>query len=554
MILAEGAEARHIDETAMAEWHLSSSVLVEAAGRECAQVLINVWPHIAPPGSGSPSLILAAGSGNNAADGMVLLKTLILKGFCNPSRCWVVLSKPEISTSVHAQELSPRIQALRFLQKLGIPCIVWHEISETERKSLFENADLIIDALTGTGLSGAVQDTVAELVAVINRSRKHNNSQRVVSIGVPSGLSDSWDLDDPVVEADLCLAIEPVKACLFKPAARTKAGFICPVTGIFPPALLEQCGHHRLIGLSDFTDNPAMMKAFTVSHDAYKHQRGVVHIYAGSPGTSGAALLCGRGAQAGGAGLVQIITEQVLAEHLMGQAGGMLLTCTSWIDEQRSFRKPPQPDAIIMGPGLMWKQELDDSLQKAVQDQVQNDIGLVFDAGAVEPAAAYTFPGPTVFTPHPVEFERFFEVLIKKNPELAQSAEKGLPRMIKTNPVPLLQIAAEKTKSVIILKGHVIHIVAPDGAHSVVDGMESILAMGGSGDVLAGLLGALMARMKRNRGSIDPIACSELAVNLLVEAGHRLRNQRRFSDPTCLADILGELSGELLLQPLGGAH
>ena len=66
MILAEGAEARHIDETAMAEWHLSSSVLVEAAGRECTQVLINVWPHIAPHVSGSPSLILAAGSGNNA--------------------------------------------------------------------------------------------------------------------------------------------------------------------------------------------------------------------------------------------------------------------------------------------------------------------------------------------------------------------------------------------------------------------------------------------------------------------------------------------------------
>jgi len=238
----------------------------------------------------------------------------------------------------------------------------------------------------------------------------------------------------------------------------------------------------------------------------------------------------------------------------MAQAGGLLLTCQSWLDEQKrsGTRLPLNPDAIVMGPGLSWNRTLDESLTKAIEAQAQRGIGLVFDADAIVHAAVHTFAGPTVFTPHPVEFERFLKALPLDTTEGLLPGEDKLSRLITSNPVPLLQLAARKTNGVIILKGHVIYIGAPDGTYSVIDGMESILAMGGSGDLLAGLTGALMARMKRNKETIDPLVCSKWAVAILIEAGHRLAQKGAFQDPLALVEILGSIAGELWLPPLRG--
>uniref|UniRef100_A0A7C3I258 YjeF N-terminal domain-containing protein n=1 Tax=Gracilinema caldarium TaxID=215591 RepID=A0A7C3I258_9SPIR len=301
MIIADVSEARTIDEKAMAEWGLPSAVLVEAAGRECAQALIAQWHRVVPNHTHykdqSPKLVLAAGTGNNGADGMVLLKTLILKNLCDVPHCVMVLSKPESELQVSPPVSStPRSQAFQVLKKMGIPVLVWQEMAQADRGTLFSKADLIIDALTGTGLSGPLKGPVAELVFAINQSRKENPNQRVISLDVPSGLSDSWDPPDPVVEADLTLAIEPIKACLFKPAARPKAGHILPITGIFPDILLVQGPKNRLISLATLSSDREAVQAFSVQAEAYKHQRGVVQIFAGAPGTSGAAILAGRGA------------------------------------------------------------------------------------------------------------------------------------------------------------------------------------------------------------------------------------------------------------------
>lgn len=550
MILADNHAARHIDEIAMRDWGLASSALVEAAGRECAHALVRSFRRFHGFNKKNPFILLAAGSGNNGADGMVLLKTLILKGFCKPDQCTVVLSKKQSNTMNESESVDPRNQALRALLAMGLPVAAWQDLATTEREKLFSQADIVIDALSGTGLQGPPKGSVAELILSINEHRTKKDSQRIISIDVPSGLSDAWDNRVPMVHADLCLAVEPVKLCLYKPAARPLVGSIVPVQGIFPQQLLEKYGQYKLVSYVQLSQDKTALAPFVVPPHAYKHRRGVVQVFAGAPGTSGAALLTARGAQSGGAGLVQLVTDDRLAEHLLPHAGGILLTCPSWLKEQvqSGSRSPLSPDAVVIGPGLSWNEELQTQLDAIYESQNQNAIGLVIDAEALIPASQKTFRGPTVFTPHPAEFARMLINLNASSQMPIQLATDTVMETLSVDPVPLLCLASQRTNAVMLLKGHVIHIVAPDGSCYIVDGMEPVLAMGGSGDLLSGLIGALMARMKRTTGHIDPALCARWAAVLLVKAGHLLSRQRGFTDPGVLADIVGTLAGALWLQ------
>ncbi len=550
MILADNHAARHIDEIAMQDWGLASSALVEAAGRECAYALVRSFRRFHGFNIKNLFILLAAGSGNNGADGMVLLKTLILKGFCRPDQCTVVLSKKPSSATTESEPVNPQTQALRALLTMGLTVVAWQDLATTEREKLFSKADIVIDALSGTGLQGPPKGSVAELIFFINENRTKKDAQRIVAIDVPSGLSDLWDKRTPLVHADLCLAVEPVKVCLYKPAARLFAGRIVPVQGIFPQQLLEKDGQYKLVSYTQISLDKAAIAPFVVPPYAYKHRRGVVQVFAGAPGTSGAALLAARGAQSGGAGLVQLVTDDRLAEHLLSHAGGILLTCPTWLKEQvqSGSRSPLSPDAVVIGPGLSWNEDLQTRLDAIYESQNQKAVGLVIDAEALIHASRKTFRGPTVFTPHPAEFARMLINLNASSQEPIQGATDTVIETLSVDPVPLLRLASQNTNAVMLLKGHVIHIVAPDGTCYIVDGLEPVLAMGGSGDLLSGIIGALMARMKRNTGHIDPVLCARWAAVLLVKAGHLLCRQHGFTDPGSLAEIVGNLAGELWLQ------
>lgn len=550
MIISDSETARGIDKAATQEWGLPELSLVEAAGRECAFQLIR--QETIPSGSRkqNPEILLAVGSGNNAADGLVMLKTLLLKGFCTELHCTIILSKRtgQDDSESKLQDRSPRSLSLRVLQQMGVRCLYWSEINRADRIPLFSQADLVIDALSGTGLRGPLGGTLLEVAEAINTGRNQNPNQRIIAIDVPSGLSDQWESGFPLVHSDLCLAIEPVKICLFKPAVRLRVGTIVPVTGIFPPQLLQQFSNNRLVSLQYLSASENTSSPFVATQDAYKHKRGVVRIFAGSLGTAGAPLLAGRGAQAAGAGLVQIVTDQILAESFLGVAGGLLVTCPEWLSDQETAgsRPPLKPDAVVVGPGLAWNLNRQKLLESIIQAQKEEGFGLVLDADAIAPAAHFRFDGPAIFTPHPVEFTRLLEVLHKER-GFPDNPVRNIAKAVSIDPIPLLQFASAQSNAVIVLKGHVIYIAAPDGTISIVDGLEPVLAMGGSGDILSGLIGALMARMKRNTGTINPSLCGQWAVSLLIEAGHRLSKQKGFSDSMALIDILGTCAGELWL-------
>jgi NAD(P)H-hydrate epimerase len=552
IFLVNAAAARELDQEAARDWGLSPFALVEAAGRNCARRLVE-W-LISPP---APFRVTAlAGSGNNGADALVLLRALILEHGLLPQNAAALLNRlPE------PDENSPRAGAVRALQVMGIRVLPWDNGVET----LLEAPRIIIDGITGTGLSGPLRDLPLAMARALNRARGASagkagaeNSRAgerpfVVSIDVPSGTGDGFKPGWPVVASDAVLAVEPAKLALYKPAVRPFAGTILHVGGIFPAALVEKYSEAELV---DWERARGRIPA--VAPDAYKYTRGVAEIRAGSAGSAGAARIAAKGAQAAGAGLVRLAVDTALYPVLAASAGGiMVFEAGSAADDPGRFR----PDALLLGPGWGRNAGRKETLEAALRRE-EEGTPLILDADAIALAKGRVFHGNTILTPHPGELANFAGV---SREELAD------------DPFPILKRACREANAVILFKTAVLIAAAPEGAagtlgsgcrFAVIDGMAPALGAGGSGDLLAGLCAGIAARARAQslrvgagadagtkapmgaggqvEGSIDIFSCAVAAAALLVACAKEPAS-RRFADPLDLARTAAALAGDAWL-------
>jgi NAD(P)H-hydrate epimerase len=514
--LALAEQARALDAEAAAEWGLNPFALVEAAGRACAGVCVRAFPRLF---GGLPGLAVLAGSGNNAADALVMLRALILRRRADAAAC------PVFITRLPGEgETTPLSGALAAIRKLGAPVTVWGTERAGERLA---RADIIIDGIAGTGLAGALRGSALEMAEAVNSLPK---GPLVVSVDVPSGAGEGWRPGMPVLEADATLAIEPRKRCLYTPALRTFAGNILAVGGIFPPSLTAKYRDAELVSWRS-----AAGRVPAVRSDAYKYERGLVEIRAGSPGSAGAAHLAARGAQAAGAGLVRLIVDDSLYPLLAPGAGGLMVAPHGGAEGGRF-----QPDAALLGPGWGRGPERR-SLLETYLPLEERGLPLILDADAIYLAKDLVFHGNAVLTPHAGEF----------------AAYTGLSGGdILADPAPVLRRFATEKNACILFKSHVLYIAAPDGRLGIIDGVNPVLAAGGSGDVLAGLCAAIAARASAARrgpaAAFDGYACACAAAALLVEAAGAPGIAGRFIDPGELADAAAAIAGKAWLAAIKG--
>jgi NAD(P)H-hydrate epimerase len=514
--LVTSEKARALDGEAAAEWGLNPFALVEAAGRACAGVLVRAFPAFFERSAGSgPAVTVFAGSGNNAADALVMLRTLLLSGYADPARARVLIARRPDSG-----EQSPLTQSLLAIQKMNVPVTVWNAGQSGE---IAARAGLIIDGVAGTGLRGAPRGPALEMIQAVNELRRAAGpSAPVVSIDVPSGNGGEWRPGMPILAADLTLAIEPQKLCLYTPAARTYGGRILQAGGIFPPALI---GKYRDAELLSWQSAAARVPA--VKRDAHKYERGLVEIRAGSPGAAGAATLAALGARAAGAGLVRLIVDDSLYPVAApGASGVMVVPCGA--EEEGRFR----PDAALVGPGWGRGPARARLLEKYLPLE-ERGLPLVLDADAVYLSKDRVFHGNAILTPHAGEF----------------AAYTGLSKdEILADPVPVLRRFAGEKNVHLLFKSHVLYIAAPDGRLGLIDGMNPVLAAGGSGDVLAGLCAAIAARWRAGAGRpFDGYVCACAAAALLLEAARAPAIASGFVDPARLAETAASIAGKAWL-------
>lgn len=437
--LVSSAAALAADRAAESEYGYPALLLMEEAGLRLQDRLEALQAAGDLP---SGPMVYLAGPGNNGGDALVMARQAWLRG---RRALTVVLTVPPRSASCRWQ-----VQVAR---QLGLPLV---EGAGPEARSALASAALWVDGISGAGQVGPLRPTEAALVAELAAmARSHGTS--VAALDLPSGLYEGWSPEDGVLRAALTLVPGWAKTFAYEPAARACCGRLVVVPLAFP----------RPAASSATLLEPADLAALLprLSDDAHKGTRGHVLLAGGAAGMTGALVLAARSAAAAGAGLVTLAVDADLAERVAAQVPAFQVRGLAEVPELS-----PRYSAVVAGPG--WGRDGREA-DFAVLHRL--DLPLVVDADALAPWAAAgprASGAPVVLTPHPGEFVRLG----------AGSA---------ATPAAAAALASLRQVTV-ILKGAVTWILAPDGRRAVWDGRNPALGTGGSGDCLAGFVGALL--------------------------------------------------------------
>ncbi|MEI6485119.1 MAG: NAD(P)H-hydrate dehydratase [Sphingomonadales bacterium] len=328
-------------------------------------------------------------------------------------------------------------------------------------------APLIIDALLGTGLARPLP---AAMQAALDRLR--GGRARIVAIDIASGLAaDTGAALGAPLAADLTLALGAAKPGHVLGEGAALGGRLAVIDlGIAIPGALS------------FTARPRLLRP---PRDTHKYHRGWVMVVEGTPGHGGAAGLAGLAALRTGAGLVTLAGS---GDHLPALA---LMRRSD--DEAATLLTDARLGAVVIGPGMA----ADARARGWLKRLRWAGKPIVIDAGALRLLAAGPIGAPAVLTPHEGEFTQLFGPV-------------GSDRLA------AVQAAARHSGAVVLLKGAATIIAAPDGRAAINTHAAPWLATAGSGDVLAGMVAALIAQ------GLPPFEAAQTAAWLHGEAGQRL--------------------------------
>ncbi|RMH60381.1 MAG: NAD(P)H-hydrate dehydratase [Zetaproteobacteria bacterium] len=348
--------------------------------------------------------------------------------------------------------------------------------SLVELKRWLARATLVVDSIFGTGLARPLSGHFADAVACINAS-----DRKVLAVDMPSGIdSDTGAVLGAAVRADVTLPIAAHKWGHWLGEGRAHVGRMLPVADIGIDAkILKASFAARAVGarLAQLIARTVLLRCWSKRPpDAHKGMFGHVWIFGGSVGFSGAPVLAGKGAFAGGAGLVSLVCPDTVWPIVASTLPEVMVHPQS-TDAWRQARI----DVIVAGPGWGGGQ------QALLRDLLARDESLVLDADALNMMATSSElqatlrarSAPTVLTPHPGEAARLLAC--------------DVATVQRDRPQAAIALA-ERFACWVVLKGAGTLVAADDGCVWLSPFGSPKMAVAGSGDVLAGLIGASLAR------------------------------------------------------------
>ncbi len=458
-----GTLSAEFDRWAIEESGIPSRVLMENAGRGAALVLGRVYP--------ADPVIVVAGTGNNGGDGLVLARSLHVQG--REVRVLVVGDRAKPDPLLH-----------------GWP-VESEEGSEDRLGAAVESAGVVVDALLGTGISGAPREPQSLAIQIMNGGRAP-----IVSLDVPSGVNaDTGEVVGEAIQAHLTIAFGSPKLGTLLFPGRERSGRIVALEIGFPPMGMR--------GIPARLITPEWAESRRPHREVVTHKKaeGRLLILAGRQGLAGAAVLAAKGALRAGAGYVRVASNPENREILQSAVPEALFVDAT---NGESLREAlGECDALAAGPGMGLDDEAADRLNAVLTAIAGRRV--VLDADALTLLGAGRLPAFSdeghsdrrLVTPHPGEMARL-----------------GFERdAIRSDPLGVCKAGARKWKTALLMKGQPSLITEDgDGAVWLSTSGSSDLARAGVGDVLTGVVGAFLAR------GMDALESGALALHLTGRA------------------------------------
>lgn len=487
-ILHTSAQCRQLDRLMIEQQGVSGFELMRRAGQAAFDALVHRWP-------GAAAVTIFCGKGNNAGDGYVIAGLARQLGL-----------KVQVLQVDGGALQGDAALAQSWAKEQGVTASGGN--ADNAEKAEIEGA-VIVDALLGTGLQGSLRPPFAQAVMRVNQA-----NLPVLSVDLPSGLDADTGAAEEAVQADATVSFIGAKLGLHTGKGPALRGELIHAGLGVSATVLEQVPGCPLLEF-----NADELPALPL--DSHKHRMGHLLVAGGDLGMGGAPLLAAEAALRGGTGLVTVLTRPqhhaaMLARRpeLMLRDGGDLERCDDLLSRAR---------ALVLGPGLgreSWGGELFQRALRTGKPTIVDADGLRWLA---QTTARPAF-GELIITPHPGEAAQLLGSSVKE----VEADRPGAAQRL-----------ADRFNCIAVLKGVGTVCAAPGGellgvcAHG-----NPGMATAGMGDVLAGLLGGLLAQ------GLNAAEAARIGV-CLHSAAAGLAAQRQGRRSLLASDVIGAI-GELL--------
>jgi NAD(P)H-hydrate epimerase len=501
-------EMRSLDKTAEIEMGIGPVLLMENAGRAASEIIVKEYPNAGI----RDEILVFAGKGNNAGDAFVVARQLL--GLGRKVRVFHLIPGSEYKGAT--------AENFKILQRMKAKLTHIGEAQDLEAfLSQSRPPELAIDGIIGTGLKGDLEGHFYDVVELINR-----NFEEIVSLDIPTGVSgDSGQVQGIAIQAALSISFGFPRLGHFLPPGANYRGKLVNVDISLP--------HRFSVEGDKFLLQAKTVAKKIVRRDRYAHKNtfGHVLLVGGSTGRTGAISMATRAALRTGAGLATAATWSDSMASLAAQLPEEAMTLSIPENEKNYDRYADQLNqfsAVVMGPGMGSRPE-SKRLVELLLSYYQGPI--VLDADALNLIAEHQLhslcqnrKAPTVLTPHPGEMARLLNC---KKEDVVK------------DPIASLKKAVDLTHSVVLLKGAATLLFSPDEVMYLNHFPNSGMATAGSGDVLAGMIGALLGQ------GLSGFDATQVGVYLHSLAGGRAA--RKVSPRGMMAgDIIRNIPGAYL--------
>ncbi len=511
-------QMKEVEQISSDTYSLSEDLIIENVGREAADYLEKKYLEK----EDYQELVFLIGKGNNGADALCIARNLAGRGYS--SRAFLLFPDSTEQEILNKQLKMAKAFGVK-ITPLSKSADLFAYFSQTQ-ESYF-----IVDGIFGMNFRPPLSDSLFEIINAINKY-----GDKVISVDIPSGVhAETGQLVGNAVFATETLCVGPAKTGFFADQGIHHVGHLHFLTAGLPPKLIHD-GDETLL-LSEKLI-PIFLRER--SHFSYKNTFGHLLAVGGSPGLTGAITLASSAALSVGTGLVTSATWKESFNELQGKILPEVMTgiIPEQTEEFKKFLKEDlqKYDAIILGPGMGVGEK---TRQKVLSVLNSYSGPVLLDADALkslsiekDKALLNARKSVTIFTPHFGEFAQFMGITVEE---------------LQKNPIDYLKSMVEQTKSFVVMKGAVTFVGSPEGKVLINNFPNNGMAKGGSGDVLAGILGGFLAQISREHDEslTFPIIEKELALGVLLhsEAGRIAahRNGVRSMTPTSLIQSLSQV-------------